>query len=127
MLERVALDVRDADTLVQLARHSRLHVLVGGVESDADERRVRRVLGERGLYDAGLLAHRVLVCSTPAGKVAALRQLEPSLYIDADETAVCALEPHLPSVALVAPSSAHGTVRVRKARLVTSIADVFTD
>ncbi len=113
-------------TLQQLARHSLLH-FIACVESDAEERRVLGALQELGLFDAGLKRHRVLFCSTPLGKVAMSRQLEPTLFIDGDATSTLALEPHLSSVVHV--SSAQGAdalAFVRKStRVVASFAEVF--
>jgi hypothetical protein len=112
-------------TLQQLARHSLLH-LIACVESDADERRILGALHELGLFDAGLKRHRVLFCSTPLGKVAMSRQLEPSLFIDGDATSILALEPHLASVVYVSAQGTDALAVARKStRVVTSLAEVF--
>jgi len=77
------------------------------VESDQEEETVRELLEVAGLYDAGLNRVKVLFCSSNEGKCHMIRQLEPSVYIDCDISALDTLKPFIPNVLHVPSMTAH--------------------
>lgn len=68
------------------------------------ELQVESAVRALGLEAEGFRSHRLLFCSTDAGRVAQVRHIEPALLVEASRQAVEALRPHIPSVLLIAAS-----------------------
>lgn len=101
--------------LAGLASHSHL-VLVTKCTNVTAEKSAMAALTASGLLGRGLQAHRVLFCTTPKGKIAIVRHLEPSLFVDDDVETLRALLPFI-----------HTSVHVNaKAPLVLSSSPVST-
>ena len=95
-------ELSDSDVLIilkQIAKNSSLYIISNCKTSD-EIMKLNDVLAVYGLFDSGLLPHRVLASSTIPGKIAMMRQLDPSLYIDNQIDVVKPLEQFI-SVALI--------------------------
>ncbi|CDJ60883.1 hypothetical protein, conserved [Eimeria maxima] len=54
------------------------------VDSDEEEQRILKALEDCGAFDAGLMRHRVMFCSSQSGAVAMIRQLQPHAHVEND-------------------------------------------
>eukprot|EP00697_Spironema_sp_BW2_P017768 gnl/Spiro4/9567_TR5074_c0_g1_i1.p2 gnl/Spiro4/9567_TR5074_c0_g1~~gnl/Spiro4/9567_TR5074_c0_g1_i1.p2 ORF type:complete len:233 (+),score=87.09 gnl/Spiro4/9567_TR5074_c0_g1_i1:53-751(+) len=75
--------------------------LITQVADDKEEEQLRALLLDSGAVAAGLDPRKVLFCSTPAGRGSMVRQLAPTLHIDADVVPLRALLPHIPKLVLI--------------------------
>ena len=87
------LEMQIIDIFREAANISKLHVIVFDDSVDGIlEARTRGVLEAAGLVGTGVgqvPSHRILACSTTAGKVAIVRQIEPAIHLES-ESAVSA-------------------------------------
>jgi len=95
-----ALLTESIDSFLTLCKVSHL-CTVTTVQDDADENDVLLKLQQMGAFAAGLARHRVLFCSTTAGRASMVRQMQPTLHIESESEVVDVLTSRVPNVSLV--------------------------
>ncbi|KAK9786387.1 hypothetical protein WJX73_006975 [Symbiochloris irregularis] len=109
--------------------HSTAVYIMAHVSDDIGEATVRGALEAGGLVGKGpgqILPHRILFCSTLAGKEALVRQLEPELHIDAHEHTVKSLQRFMPQLLLIsARQTASASVAYKNVAYAASLEAAF--
>ena len=84
--------------------HRSLHVtLVNLVASDEEEKQIKNLFLNSGLYSHGLDPRRVLFCDTSEGLGYIVRHLHPSIHIDSDQVRLNSLKPFVQELIYINP------------------------
>eukprot|EP00743_Colponemidia_sp_Colp-15_P008825 GILK01009632.1.p1 GENE.GILK01009632.1~~GILK01009632.1.p1 ORF type:complete len:233 (+),score=15.71 GILK01009632.1:45-743(+) len=75
--------------------------LVTQCNTDQEEQQVLSLLGQTSAFELGLERHKVMFCSTAAGRGSMIRQLSPFTHVEVNEAVVSSLKPHVRRIIFV--------------------------